>query len=69
MDVFLTSDLETWIRESLSTGSYTSEGQLVRRALRLLREHEAQLSEQENEPVMPFRRPTETPRIPVATAK
>jgi len=39
VDVFLTRDLETWIRDRVSNGVYTSEGHLVRQALRLLREH------------------------------
>ena len=39
MDVFLTRDLESWIRDSVDLGTYNTEGHLVRRALRMLREH------------------------------
>jgi len=38
MDIFLTRELETWIRDCLRAGTYRSEGELVRHALRLLRE-------------------------------
>ncbi|MEM6926229.1 MAG: type II toxin-antitoxin system ParD family antitoxin [Myxococcota bacterium] len=68
MDVFLTRDLETWIRERVSGGDYTSEGQLVRHALRLLRERDDKAADtQEGIPVQPHRLPREL--RPVATAK
>ncbi len=40
MDIFLTRELETWMQECVKTGTYRSEGELVRHALRMLRESE-----------------------------
>ncbi len=40
MEIFLTKDLETWMRDCVRAGTYRSEGELVRHALRLLRAQE-----------------------------
>ncbi len=67
MDVFLTRELETWIRERVSDGGYTSEGQLVRQAIRLLREHDERIDvPREIAPVPPRR---ESRELQVAPAK
>lgn len=51
MHVFLTRELKSWIANCVSTGAYASEGHLVRRALRLLKEHESDVNEGRTESV------------------
>ncbi|MEO0602378.1 MAG: type II toxin-antitoxin system ParD family antitoxin, partial [Myxococcota bacterium] len=60
MDVFLTRDLEAWIRERVSGGEYSSEGHLVRHALRLLRERDDNGTDGQGDiPVQPHQLPRE----------
>ena len=40
MNVSLTDDLEAWIDERVKSGLYRSSSEVVREALRLLKEHE-----------------------------
>jgi len=40
MNVSLTEELERWIESRVSTGLYRSSSEVVREALRVLREHE-----------------------------
>lgn len=40
MDIFLPSDLESWVKSQVESGLYTSASEVIREALRLLEERD-----------------------------
>jgi antitoxin ParD1/3/4 len=42
MNVSLTPKLEAWVRKKVASGLYTSSSEVIREALRLLRQHETE---------------------------
>jgi antitoxin ParD1/3/4 len=47
MNISLTPKLEAWIREKVASGLYTSSSEVIREALRLLRQRESEDAEQQ----------------------